>query len=308
MLGRQPRFAARDALESTADTAAGQAAAQACLGDDLGGKGPQAPGHVVALHRDGRGEAGEGAGKVLHRRRVERCDHQHGARGALASESVRGGDGVGGDGPRGQQEEVTSLADQLGAAEPEPAVEAVHTGRLVLAHAVVDGARQVPGGVEGRRGLLRVGGADHGEPWLQAHDADVLEGLVGRPRRPVVEGTSRPHDAHGQVVQDGAVADELVGPEGGERCDRIHEGDEPGLRQTGRQTHHVLLGHTGVEEAVRVAVGEGLDHREAQVAGDEEDPGVTLGDLGEFPDERPPHSAALTSSTARSYSWSDMGK
>src|SRR5205085_9301743 len=125
---------------------------------------------------------------------------------------------------------------------------------------------------------------------------------------PVIEGTSRPHDADGEVVQDGAVTDELVGPKGGERCDRIHEGNEARRRQTGGEAQHVLLGDAGVEEVVWMTVGKALDHREPQVSGDEEDAGVTLGDLGQLPDERPPHSADLTSSTARAYSWSDMGK
>src|SRR2546423_1530813 len=262
----------------------------------------------MALHREGDGEAGEGTGKLLDRRRIEGCDDEDGTRDAFAGERAGGGDGVGGDRPRGEQQQVAPIPDQLGPAEPEAAVEGGHAGRLLPAYPEVDGARQVPGGVEGRRRLLRIRRADHREPGLDPHDPDVLEGVMGRPRGPVVEGAARAYDAYGEVVQDRAVADELVGPEGGKRRDRIHEGDEPGLGQTGRKAHHVLLRHPGVEEAVGVTVGEGLDDREAEVPGDEEDPGVTLGDLGQLPDERPPHSAALTSSTARPYSWSDIGK
>ena len=108
---------------------------------------------------------------------------------------------------------------------------------------------------------------------------------------PVLEPAADADDPHRQMVQHGAVADELVRPERRERRDRVDEGDEPRLGEAGRDAEHVLLGDADVEEPVREPLRERLDHREAEVAGEQDDPLVVLGELDERPDEGRPHAA-----------------
>ena len=128
-------------------------------------------------------------------------------------------------------------------------------------------------------------GREHGHPGLRAHHRDVLERVVRQPVHPVLETAADAHDPHRQPVQHRAVADELVRPERRERRDRVGEGDEAGLGEARRDADHVLLGDADVEEAVREPLGERLDDREAEVACQQDDALVLLGELDERPDE-----------------------
>ena len=112
---------------------------------------------------------------------------------------------------------------------------------------------------------------------------DVLERVVGDAVVAVVEAAADADDPHRQLVQDRAVADELVRAERRERRDRVDERDEARLGEAGRDADHVLLGDADVEEAVREPLGERLEHGEAEVAGEQDDPLVLLGELDERP-------------------------
>ena len=93
----------------------------------------------------------------------------------------------------------------------------------------------------------------------QRRIAEILERPVRDAVLAVVEAAADAHDAHGQPVQRGAVADELVRPQRRERGDGVDEGDHAAVGQARRHAEHVLLGHAGVDEAVREAIGETLD-------------------------------------------------
>ena len=127
-----------------------------------------------------------------------------------------------------------------------------------------------------------------------------------QPVHPVLEPSADAHDPHGEMVQHGAVAHELVRAERRERRDRVRERDEPGLGETGGDADHVLLGHADVEEPVREPLRERLDHREAEVTREQDDPLVLLRELDERPDEGRPHAA--TSFMARSNCPSVIGR
>ena len=123
---------------------------------------------------------------------------------------------------------------------------------------------------------------------------------------PVLEPSADADDSHGEMVQHGAVAHELVRPEGRERRDRVREGDEPRLGEAGGDPEHVLLGHADVEETIREPLCERLHHREPEVAREQDDSLVLLGDLDKCPDEGRSHAA--TSLTARSNCPSVIGR
>ena len=186
-------------------------------------------------------------------------------------------------------------------------MQAGHDRLVVLAQPVVDGPGQVPGRQHGAAGLLGVGRGDHRQARLQPHDADVLQAVVAGAGVAVFEAAAHARHAHRQLLKDGAVPDELVRTQGGEGDDRVAEGDEARLGQPGRQADHVLLGHADVDEALRMAVGEGFQGHEAEVAGQEQDAAVLLGQVAQGARERDPHPRS-TSAIACRYSSSLMGR
>ena len=118
--------------------------------------------------------------------------------------------------------------------------------------------------------------------------------------RSVVEARPDAHDAHREIVQHGAVADELVRAQGGERGDRVDERHVPRLGEARRHADHVLLGDADVDEAAGVAVGERLDGHEPEVARQQEHARIAVGELRERSHECLPHAAALRASSAPS--------
>ena len=84
--------------------------------------------------------------------------------------------------------------------EPEAALEARHGGAR-LAEAQVDGPGQVGSGPHGGARLVGIGGREHGDPGLRAHDRIVLEGEVRRAVVAVVQSAADADDADGQAVQ-----------------------------------------------------------------------------------------------------------
>ena len=108
---------------------------------------------------------------------------------------------------------------------------------------------------------------------------------------PVLEPSADADDPHREMVKHGAVTHELVRSERREGRDRVREGDEPCLGEAGGDAEHVLLGNADVEEPVREPLRERLDHREAEVAREQDDPLVLFGKLHEGSDEGRPHAA-----------------
>src|SRR5690242_17700650 len=94
----------------------------------------------------------------------------------------------------------------------------------------------------------------------------------------VIETAADRSNADRQPVENGAVADELISPQCREGRDRVHEWPKAGFRQTGRHPDHVLLGHPDVKKPFREALGEWLEHHEAEVAGEQNDRRIALGE------------------------------
>ena len=133
--------------------------------------------------------------------------------------------------------------------------------------------------------------------------------------RAVVEAGADADDAHRQVVQHRAVADELVRAQGRERGDGVDERHVAGLGQARRHADHVLLGDADVDEAVGVALGERLDGHEAEVAGQEQHARIGVGELGERARRRPfscrdpaPRLDRASSASAVAYWSSSIGR
>ena len=162
-----------------------------------------------------------------------------------------------------------AVAEHVRAAQGEAAVEP-GDGRPHAREPQVGRAREAGRRPHGARGLRVVGGRDHGQARQRAQHGDVLERPVRDAVRAVVEARPDADDAHRQVVEHRAVADELVGAQGRERGDGVDERHVAGLGQARRHADHVLLGDADVDEAVGMALRERLDGHEAEVAGQQQ--------------------------------------
>ena len=138
--------------------------------------------------------------------------------------------------------------------------------------------------------------------------ADVFDAIVARAGAAVLESAAHANDSHREIVQDGAVANELVRPEHRERDDRIAEGNESRVGQTGGNPDHVLLGDTHVVKAIGKAIAEGLERHKAEIASQQYDPLVLLRRLEDRLNESGPHAGSPISLIAWSKSDSDIGR
>ena len=147
-------------------------------------------------------------------------------------------------------------------------------------------------------GLDRVTGAEHAHVRQRSHEREVLDRVMRVAQVAVAESASNTHDCDRAIVVADVVADLFEAPDSREVGDGIDEDLVAERGETSRDTEHCLLGYSGVEEPVREPIGEFLDHTEAQVAHDEEDCGILLGEDSQFRDESIPHQ--LNSSRAAS--------
>jgi hypothetical protein len=125
---------------------------------------------------------------------------------------------------------------------------------------------------------------DDGHVRLHPHHGHVLERVVADAVAAVLQAAADPDHPDRQAVLRGTVADELVRPQRREGRDRVREGHVASLGQARRDPDHVLLRHTHVEEAVREALGEGLQRHEAEVGGQEADARVGSRELDQAAD------------------------
>ena len=283
---------ARLAHRRAAHAGAHQARREAVLGDDLGRQRADAAVDVVRLDRERERDAGERLHEVVRGRGPDARDDHDARRHALGGEQGLGLDRGGRHVAERDERDVRAVAEHVRAAEREAAVEAGDR-RSHAREPQVRGAGDAGRRPNRARGLGVVGGRDHGEARQRAQHGDVLERPVRDAVRAVVQPAADADDAHRQVVQHGAVADELVRAQGRERRDRVDERHVAGLGQARRHAHHVLLGDADVEEAIGVALGERLDGHEAEVAGQQQDARIGVGELGERRDEGVSHAATL---------------
>jgi hypothetical protein len=106
------------------------------------------------------------------------------------------------------------------------------------------------------------------------------------------------------------IANEFVGAEGNEGGHRVDERHKARFGEAGGETKHVLLGDTDVEESLRETIGERLDHREAEIARQQQNPLIVFGEIDERTNERAPHLRLTYGATCWSacrYSSSFMG-
>ena len=94
------------------------------------------------------------------------------------------------------------------------------------------------------------------------------------------------------------VADLFQAAERGKIGNGIGEHDLAALRQAGRNAGHVLLGNAHVDIAIWEPIAKRLQHRVAQVAGQQPDARVVSGEPAEGFDEGGSHGAASNSAIA----------
>src|SRR2546422_4560051 len=80
-----------------------------------------------------------------------------------------------------------------------------------------------------------------------------------------------------RLVVANVVANLLETPEDRKVGNRIGKNDLAAQRQAGRDTGHILFSNSGIQEAARKPFGKGLDDAKTQVANDQEDTLVALG-------------------------------
>ena len=131
----------------------------------------------------------------------------------------------------------------------------------------------------------------------------------------VVEAGADAHDAHREIVEHRAVADELVRAQGRECGDRVDERHVARLGEARGHADHVLLGDADVDEAVGMALRERLDRHEPEIPGQEQHTRIAVRELGERGDEGLSHAAiprrastADSSASALAYWSSSIGR
>ena len=125
-----------------------------------------------------------------------------------------------------------------------------------------------------------------------AHQRVVLHRVVRVAQSAIGQPAADGNHGHRQAVVVHVVADLLGAAEGGEVGDRIGE-DVIALAGHARgQARHVLLGHAGVDEAVRELVGKGFHHGVAEVTDDQRDVRVLARQRHQFFDESLTHESA----------------
>ncbi len=177
---------------------------------------------------------------------------------------------------------------------------------LVAAQAQVRG----PGrGHQARNGWGNVCGAGRdvdrevGQP---EQDTVVFDGVVGGAHDPVGISATVSDEKDRQVVHADVVADLLKGTRVDKGRDAVDPRFAARVGQPGRDRHHVLLGNSGVDEALLGGVAQRLEHHEAEIAGQKDEVRVLgMGEqgLGEDGSHR-----RLASSTAIWYCSAVMGR
>ncbi len=86
-----------------------------------------------------------------------------------------------------------------------------------------------------------------------------------RPGGSVFESATYANDPNRQLVQNRAVADELIGTKGGKSAYGVYEGKESCFRQPGSKADHVLFGDAYVIEPVGVFFDERVQGLVAEI-------------------------------------------
>ena len=117
--------------------------------------------------------------------------------------------------------------------------------------------------------------------------SSVVRGTGGS----VVKSSANANDPNGKSMQHWAISDEFIWSEGGKGGDTINEWYKPGLCEARSHAYHVLLRHAHVEEPVWEGVGEGFNHGETEIAGQQDDPLISRGEFSQYAYECAPHFA-----------------
>ncbi len=143
-------------------------------------------------------------------------------------------------------------------------------------------------GPHGSPHLERVARTDHHQVGDGTQERDVLAGMVRRAETRVGQTRTDRHDRDRRLVVAGVGADLLQAAGRDERRDGVGERAESRHRQAGGDAHHVLLGDTAVEKALRGGRSELVEQAIADIAREHDDPGIAA-ELGQLVSERIPH-------------------
>ncbi len=153
----------------------------------------------------------------------------------------------------GHDGNITALGHLLALADLEVIGSlVVEHGNRQTAEAEVNRTLHLVGGTDSSAGFHIVCGADHGHAGDAAHEGEVLAALVGSTVLADGDAAVGSTDLDVQAGVGDRVADLLKGTACSEHRKAGHEGDITHGGQAGGDAHHVGLGNTAVEVAVRV--------------------------------------------------------
>jgi len=179
------------------------------LGDDLRDPRAQTAIEIVCLRREDKSETTQDRNHVVHRVGIEAGHDDNRGLDSLGRQQVRDLYHLAGHIAHGDEEEIAAFANNKRPAQLESAVYPGNDGFVVFSEPVIHRTRKVPGLEKSGACLLMVCWDDDRQAGLRAHDANILQAVVGKPGRPILKSAANSNDSHRQMVENRTVADEL---------------------------------------------------------------------------------------------------
>ena len=164
--------------------------------------------------------------------------------------------------PRGDQRHVAAVLQRYPSADLKPVIR---IGICNVLHRdppgpQIAGALVIHQSSDRLPGFIGVAGADHRHAGHRAHQAQILDALVGASVLARGETAVASHNRHIQARIGHAVANLIVGPSGREHGEGVAEHLLARRSQTGRDPHHIGLRDPDVVKPLRVELLESAGH------------------------------------------------
>ena len=178
---------------------------------------------------------------------------------SVGGQKLGGLQGLGYHQAAGEHSHILTLPEYIGLADLEGVILLEHGGGQA-GGAHIGGALKLSQSQGGLAGFLGIGGDNDRHAGNQAHEADILQALVTAAVFTHGYAGVGAADLHIKLGIGDRVADLLIGTACAEHGKGGAEGNKAHGGKASADIHHVALGNTAVEEAVRISGFEMLGH------------------------------------------------